>query len=176
MAQSENQFDPRYNPAFQPGYEADAPQAATGGEPQRASLSAASLIEPLAPVVAAPTPAHAPVAAARTVVTAGTEAAVGNEGDDEDTDAVPSGRNPWLIALWIVGAVLIVLGVSGQVLYEKIFSPYLGWNTNTPTVENFYVIPAVLNAFSTWLAIVGVVAIVVAVAIRAVEWQRVSRS
>ena len=89
--ESTRQFDPRFDPSFQRGFE--------GAEVARTETAAA------------PETLEAPEAAADDVVVSRLIA----------TDAAPPLRaNPWAAVLWITAAVLIVAGVAGQTVAEVI--------------------------------------------------------
>ena len=91
---------------------------------------------------------------------------------DEPADVAaprPPGRfNPWLALLWVIGVGLTVAGVWAEWLAQTT----VVLSGRAPTVEEFYVIPAVLSAFSPWLTIVGLAALVSAVYLHAAQWQR----
>ena len=76
--------------------------------------------------------------------------------------------NPWLALLWLLGVLLTAAGAWAEWGVQKTVVIL----TRPPTVEEYYVIPAVLSAFSPWLLIVGVAALVAAVHLHAAQWQR----
>lgn len=89
--ESTRQFDPRFDPAFQRGFE-----GAAGARTEPAGT---------------PETLEAPESAADEAVASRFIA----------TDAAPPLRaNPWIAVLWITAAVLIVAGVAGQTVAEVI--------------------------------------------------------
>lgn len=81
----------------------------------------------------------------------------------------PHGRfNPWLALLWVIGLALTAAGIWAEWGVQKTVVIL----TRPPTVEEYYVIPAVLSAFSPWLTVVGLAALVSAVYLHAAHWQR----
>jgi len=74
--------------------------------------------------------------------------------------------NPWLAVLWVIGLVCVAVGILiNWNLYEQsTISSDLG--------ENFYLFISVTQTFVPWFFGVGLAAIVSAVAIHALDWQR----
>jgi hypothetical protein len=128
--ESTRQFDPRFDPAFQRGFEGAV-----------AARSEEVSVEEVPPeVVSQPLQADAPTPSLR--------------------------ANPWVPALWVVAAVLIVAGIAGQTIAETITA---GPTAETPLVE--YVIPALLRALSPWLLVAGLLAGIGVMFLHAVRWR-----
>ena len=116
-ARSDDEFDPRFDPAFQRGFEG---VAATGSRaPERRSA-----------VSTAPPAVGAPPAVAQPPVAGGV---AGPLADSEQTDVAaldeqPPRPNPFLIALGVIAVVLVVAGVWG---IQAARQPFLGTDVAT---------------------------------------------
>lgn len=132
--ESTRQFDPRFDPAFQRGFEGVVATSdyESVGEPAPVEVAVEAVSRPIA--VDAPPPTLR--------------------------------ANPWVPALWIVAAVLIVLGIAGQTAAEVITA---GPTADTPLVE--YVIPALLRALSPWLLVAGLLAGIGVMFLHAARWR-----
>ena len=76
-------------------------------------------------------------------------------------------RNPWMIVLWILAALLLAGGAYGLWQSEV--------TLNTPNVDNtvtFYVFPRILQAVAPWLFGVGLATLAGVVFVHAVQWRR----
>ena len=115
------QIDPRYDPAFQRGFTGEVE---TGQHPHGAVRAARQPTPPASEALSSPRraeplpssslpPAYA-VAAAQDQTDAEPDdvEGVGNEVDDEIAPARPLTRNPFVIVLALLGAVLVVAGAS----------------------------------------------------------------
>jgi hypothetical protein len=107
------EVDPRFDPAFQRGFDPAIPVEEYLPEPLPRRIAAPAIAP--APLVAAPAPAAARPEAAVAPVAAVVAADADGESDDEpvvavDTDASPS-RNPFLLFLGIIAIALVVAGV-----------------------------------------------------------------
>jgi hypothetical protein len=127
--ESTRQFDPRFDPAFQRGFE-----GAVSAPPEESTP-----VEVPPQVVSRASPVDAPP---------------------------PLRANPWVPALWVVAAALIVGGVAGQTIAEVITA---GPTAETPLVE--YVIPGLLRALSPWLLVAGLLAGIGVMFLHAVRWR-----
>lgn len=134
--------DPRFDPAFQRGFESTTPrvEAASRVEPVETSSAQPPPVEPVetSPVTAPP------VAAA---------------------DSSPT-RNPWLAVLWVTAAVLTIAAVVAQyIAIEITYSP------TPPTAAQEYVIPTVFGALAPTLFAAGLATAIAALVIHALRWQ-----
>jgi hypothetical protein len=132
--ESTRQFDPRFDPAFQRGFEGAVASF------EKVATEELSVEEVPPEVVSQPLQADAPTPSLR--------------------------ANPWVPALWVVAAVLIVAGIAGQTIAETITA---GPTAETPLVE--YVIPALLRALSPWLLVAGLLAGIGVMFLHAVRWR-----
>ncbi|CAN5345909.1 hypothetical protein BH11ACT4_BH11ACT4_16090 [soil metagenome] len=73
-------------------------------------------------------------------------------------------RNPWLVVLWVLGAVLLGGGVAGYV--------WAASQANPDYEVTGVVYPAVVRALAPWVTVVGLGAVVLAVYVQAVQWRR----
>ncbi len=134
--------DPRFDPAFQRGFESTTPrvEGAERAEPVETSSAQPSRVEPVetSPV----TPAQVELA-----------------------DSTPA-RNPWLAVLWIKAAVLTIAAVVAQYIATEItYSP------TPPTAAQEYVIPTVFGALAPTLFAAGLATAIAALVIHALRWQ-----
>jgi len=77
--------------------------------------------------------------------------------------------NPFLVLLWVLAAALVGLGFWAQ---ARALAPLAVVADEPPTVEQFYVIPAVLGAIAPAMIAIGLAAIVAAVSLHALQWAR----
>lgn len=120
-------LDPRFDPAFQRGFEGDA----------------------LAPVLRRANPDETPIV-------------------QPVTDAPLTLRgNPWVVVLWVLGPVFLAGGLWGLWQAEVILSAPI-----TSSASSYYVLPSLLQAFSPWLSLVGLITIVAVVFLHAVRWRK----
>lgn len=96
---------------------------------------------------------------------------------DENTDSDATTHhihfNPFLALLWLVAAALVGAGFWAQ---ARVLDTPAPKPNEPPTVEEFYVIPAVLGATAPWLIAIGLATVVVAVALHAFQWIRTHES
>ena len=79
----------------------------------------------------------------------------------------PAARNPWLVVLWLLAVGLLASGL-GALWYSQTLLAV----PNPDSVQEFYVIPAVLAALAPWFVLVGLAALVGVVFLHAVRWGR----
>jgi hypothetical protein len=159
MSDPRPSIDPRYDPAFQRGgvdavrlrpyAPAAAPERSDDGLPVGSAVAAAPDAGPRggdAGVGGATSERHP---AARPVVVA---------------SGVRAGGNPWLLALWIVGALLTAAGGWAIWTGENRFV------SAAPTTD--FVTPMVLVAIAPALLTAGLLGIVAAIVLHAIAWRR----
>lgn len=147
-------IDPRYPPAFQRGGAAPAPVVdegamVRGAAPIRTPTATASRAMPQVP---------------RTT----NVSEVADEPRDERHFELIVAGNPWLRALWLVGAVAVIAGFALTVYAEFAFSVPPSSGIYDPSV---YVVPRIAEAVAQPLVIAGVIALVAATALRIVAWR-----
>jgi hypothetical protein len=142
-------FDPRFDPAFQRGYDGVVEAAP---KPHRATQPAARPAEP-AP---SGTPAAAPL----------TATPVGRHDDQPE----PSGRtNPFLIALLAISAVLISGGLYLVVTMRDLFA-----NTQSSTDFDFVTLQVLIGAAPIAIGL-GVATVIGVLFVYSIRWDRPSR-
>jgi hypothetical protein len=141
-------FDPRFDPAFQRGFDGVSPRVEsqpTRVEPVETSAPGRPMVE-------------------------GVETARATRVEPVETspEALPPTLrgNPFIPALWIVSAVFTAAGVAAQFLAQRI-----NYSPTAPTAAQEYVLPAVLSALSPWLFAAGLAAGIATLAIHALRWR-----
>ena len=157
--------DPRYPEAFQRAGAASAPvvddpAVVRGAAPASIRMPAAGRTAR----AAAPSPTAASAAAALAEDGEATELA---PGDVRYAELVVAG-NPWLRALWAVGAIAVLAGFALTVYAEFAFSVPPASGIYDPSV---YIVPRIAEAVAQPLVIAGVIALVAATALRIVAWR-----
>lgn len=147
-------FDPRFDPAFQRGFEARRSMASpvaerfSQEEVQRPSVAPpARLVQPTLDRAEA-------------------------EIEAQSADALSVGPapfetrgNPWLRALWIVAGVFVAGGVAVQ------FAAQATLQGASRSAIEFYVVPTVAAELSPWFLLTGLLAGVVALLLNAIRWR-----
>ncbi len=135
-------FDPRFDPAFQRGFDRSDNTPTTGElpAPQRPAVER-EVIEP--------------------VEFSSAEIRFGV------VERIDTRGNPWLRCLWVIAAAFIVVGVAGQWIAQNLFST----GASSGSVISSYVIPSVLQSLSPWFLVGGLIAVIAAVTINAVRWR-----
>ena len=75
--------------------------------------------------------------------------------------------NPWLRALWVMAAVLVVVGIAGQWIALQL----LAGGASGGSVLSAYVLPGILQALSPWFLVAGLISAIAAVTIKAARWR-----
>jgi hypothetical protein len=86
--------------------------------------------------------------------------------DEVEPEEPPARRNPWLIVLWMLGALMLAGGLGGLWLVQMLLSA-----PNPESASSFYVVPVVLQSVAPWLAVVGLLTIVGVIFVHAVRWR-----
>lgn len=145
-------FDPRFDPAFQRGFEARRSMASPVAE--RFSQE-----EVQRPSVAPPARLVQPTLDRYDVEARGDEAL--------SVGAAPfeTRGNPWLRALWIVAGVFVAGGIATQFVAQATLQ-----GASRSAIE-FYVVPTVAAELSPWFLLTGLLAGVVALLLNAIRWR-----
>lgn len=72
--------------------------------------------------------------------------------------------NPWLIVLWALAVLLLGVGVGAYAWAELV--------TNPSAAATLVVYPAIVTALAPWVAYVGLLGVILAVYVQAVQWRR----
>lgn len=154
-------IDPRYPSGFQRGGAAAGPVVDEGAAVRGA-------VAPSVRLPGARRDARAVGATASpSLDTAAFDGALAEEGDERHFELVVAG-NPWLRALWAVGAIATLVGFALTVYAEFAFSVPPASGIYDPSV---YVVPRIAEAVAQPLVIAGVIALVAATALRIVAWR-----
>jgi hypothetical protein len=140
-------FDPRFDPAFQRGYDGAAGPARSVVEPAR------SVVEPVE-TARATHPVNEPV----------------------ETPAAPAASpeifryetrgNPWLRALWVVTAAFTVAGLVAEYAAQSMMQ-----GANTSSAMDYYVLPLTVSQLAPWFTVTGLFAGVAALVLNAIRWR-----
>ncbi len=166
-------MDPRYPEAFQRGGAASAPvvedpAVVRGAAPASIRMpSAGRPARAAAPTAAGPLTPGAPAPADAAAARVGELPTEVEPGDVRYAELVVAG-NPWLRALWVVGAIAVLAGFSLTVYAELAFSVPPASGIYDPSV---YIAPRIAEAVAQPLVIAGVIALVAATALRIVAWR-----
>jgi hypothetical protein len=133
-------FDPRFDPAFQRGFNAASAKPASE------------------PGVGGPEGVASPVAEPAVVRPVESPSAGAREADARG--------NPWLRALWVMAAAFVVIGIAGQWIAQQLFAG----GASSGSVVTAYVWPSILQALSPWFLVAGLISAIAAVTIKAARW------
>ena len=92
---------------------------------------------------------------------------IAGDSDERHFELIVAG-NPWLRALWAMGAIATLVGFALTVYAEFAFSVPPASGIYDPSV---YVVPRIAEAVAQPLVIAGVIALVAAAALRIVAWR-----
>lgn len=140
-------LDPRFSPAFQRGHEDDPVPLVERPVVERSR-------DPDPPLVERSRDPEPPLVEQ-------------SRDPDAPTLVRDSRRNPWLPVLWVLALGLVGFGVWAQWYAQKLYALQ-----NFNSVEDYYITPNVLSNVSPWFIGVGLLALVGAVFIHAVRWER----
>ncbi|WP_167047972.1 hypothetical protein [Salinibacterium sp. ZJ454] len=171
MKDSEPKIDPRYNPAFQPGY--DHSVHAVHASPVRLRpVEAVRKVLSREPQTTAPTARLAPLAAQHS-----TELPQLDEVPDVAPTDTPDALarpflmvrgNPFLRALWLVGPALTAFGLWAQWQSVSAFSGINGG----PSRPEDYLMPQFLGGIGPWCTVLGIATLVTVLVLHAANWRR----
>ncbi len=136
-------FDPRFDPAFQRGYDGRMP---------------GPVVEPVRPVVervgSVVEPVETPPPAVELV-----------EASAEPLRYETRG-NPWLRALWVVAAVFTVTGLLATYAAQSLMQ-----GANTSSAIDYYVLPLTVSQLAPWFTVTGLFAGAAALVLNAIRWR-----
>ena len=136
-------FDPRFDPAFQRGYDGRMP---------------GPVVEPVRPVVERVGSVVEPVETPPPVV------------ELVEASAEPlryeTRGNPWLRALWVVAAVFTVTGLLATYAAQSLMQ-----GANTSSAIDYYVLPLTVSQLAPWFTVTGLFAGVAALVLNAIRWR-----
>ena len=136
-------FDPRFDPAFQRGYDGRMP---------------GPVVEPVRPVVervgSVVEPVETPPPAVELV-----------EASAEPLRYETRG-NPWLRALWVVAAVFTVTGLLATYAAQSLMQ-----GANTSSAIDYYVLPLTVSQLAPWFTVTGLFAGVAGLVLNAIRWR-----
>jgi len=136
-------FDPRFDPAFQRGYDGRMP---------------GPVVEPVRPVVervgSVVEPVETPPPAVELVETSAEPLRYETRG------------NPWLRALWVVAAVFTVAGLLAAYAAQAMMQ-----GANTSSAIDYYVLPLTVSQLAPWFTVTGLFAGVAALVLNAIRWR-----
>lgn len=148
-------FDPRFDPAFQPGF-----------DPNRHSPAAVVDVQPVA-VASSDSITGAvesnPAVGARTAVRAAEANAA-----EPNAPVPPSRRNPLLIALWIVSAILVA---SGVYVLRLVADQAMALGTSGGFGESDYYLMQAYTVLAPLLITLGIATAIGTVFLLAVRWR-----
>ena len=137
-------FDPRFDPAFQRGYDGAAGPVRPAVEPAR------SVVEPVETA-----------RATRSVVEP-----VETPAEPLETFRYETRGNPWLRALWVVAAVFTVVGLLATYAAQSLMQ-----GANTSSAIDYYVLPLTVSQLAPWFTVTGLFAGVAALVLNAIRWR-----
>ena len=136
-------FDPRFDPAFQRGYDGRMP---------------GPVVEPVRPVVervgSVVEPVETPPPAVELVETSAEPLRYETRG------------NPWLRALWVVAAVFTVAGLLAAYAAQAMMQ-----GANTSSAIDYYVLPLTVSQLAPWFTVTGLFSGVAALVLNAIRWR-----
>ena len=136
-------FDPRFDPAFQRGYDGRMP---------------GPVVEPVRPVVervgSVVEPVETPPPPVELVETSAEPLRYETRG------------NPWLRALWVVAAVFTVAGLLAAYMSQAMMQ-----GANTSSAIDYYVLPLTVSQLAPWFTVTGLFAGVAALVLNAIRWR-----
>jgi len=137
-------FDPRFDPAFQRGYDGAAGPVRPAVEPAR------SVVEPVETARATRSVVE-PVETGRPAV---------------EPLRYETRGNPWLRALWVVAAVFTVTGLLATYAAQSLMQ-----GANTSSAIDYYVLPLTVSQLAPWFTVTGLFAGVAALVLNAIRWR-----
>lgn len=160
-------FDPRYNPAYQRGYQHSAERRLVTPIRPAAARAASGEDSPGSSATEAEPPAHdgpPPHATSAPDVAIMEDSAAG----DDSSGWVLRG-NPYIVAMWLVGGALIALGLLGQWHWAAAFNPAFGGSAATS--PEGYFLAQIAGAMAPLCTALGFGALVVLLVLHAIRWR-----
>ena len=138
-------FDPRFDPAFQRGYDG------------RTAAPVRPAVERARPVVE---PVETPPPAVELVETPAAPVA------PPETFRYETRGNPWLRTLWVVAAVFTVAGLLAAYSAQAMMQ-----GANTSSAIDYYVLPLTVSQLAPWFTVTGLFAGVAGLVLNAIRWR-----
>lgn len=148
-------FDPRYDPAYQRGF-ATAPP----------SVGRSPLVEPVETTPAEPRSVERPPSVEPVETTFAAPAPPANPFElDLPPAPAPLRGNPWVVALWVVSAVMVVAGITLQWQAQQFFIDGVGSDATGYALQSLY------SSIGPWFTLVGLAAGVGVMFLHAMRWR-----
>jgi hypothetical protein len=145
-------FDPRYDPAFQRGFAVAPPSIAPSPLVERPPS-----VEPVETTPVETTPVET------------TPAEIATPADlfelDFPAPLAPLRGNPWVIALWVVSAAMIVGGIGLQWQAQQFFMDGVGSDATG------YALQSLFSSIGPWFTLVGLAGVVGVMFLHATRWR-----
>ena len=148
-------FDPRFNPAFQRGFDPSAQRAARAN--QTPSLSADDVVYGRSAPMEIPAPPPPPA-----------EQAPDGAPDDEENQAT-RGHNPFVLALWLLFVVFIAGGIA------LLLGPASGFRDGSAATDSDLAVMLIAQVFGPCMIAVGLATLSGLLFWHAAEWKRRKR-
>ncbi len=171
----ERSFDPRYNPEFQRGYEPPV-----GDDGARETLRASRervrpermTAERVAPMPVAPAPEQTLSRTEALVPPSSLEDLFSADASEtHDEPDAPPWRNPYLISLTVIGAVLTIAGVSlFRWAVTQMYSGQISSGSSADDAQSDWMWVQVSWGIAPLLAIAGVLTLIGVIFVLAVKW------
>ena len=156
-------IDPRFDPAFQRGFDGDVTVTRRRATPGAPSVTPAQDRSAQEPVQRPNLPARPPVSPAEAPAAVETEPEAGLIAEDA---AVTRGANPFVIALWVIAAVLVAVGAWGIQWARAAFL------TESLTTNVDYVLVEIVRVAAPASIGLGAATAIGLLFLSAVRWQR----
>ncbi|MGV8881703.1 MAG: hypothetical protein ACOH19_06090 [Rhodoglobus sp.] len=167
MSDDASKFDPRFDPAFQRGYDgpvrpsvrrrprADSPPEPIGLPPQYSAVERPVLADPMSDLL-------------RREDAGRTERRAPRESTDyDDEEIAPRGRNPFLIILAMIGVLLILGSVALLMNLDQILE-----RANQNSSQSYYNLTLVIQLGTPMLITLGLTTLIGVLFVFAVRWKR----
>lgn len=168
MSDDASKFDPRFDPAFQRGYDgpvqpsvrrrprADSPPEPIGLPPQYSAVERPVLADPMSDLLRRDDAERGEKRAPRE-----------SSESDEEEDTTPRGRNPFLIILTMIGVILIVGSLALLMNLDQIVR--MGTQSNS---QPYFGLMSMIQLGAPMLVTLGLATLIGVLFVYAVRWKR----